>query len=199
MIDLNYLKYDGRQRNHQNGLTFYFSRNAQVLNFLIDVIGDRKRKIRVTMYPDISHGRAHVHINEHGASFAVDNGELLAGNADPKTCKMMGNWIDRHRGDLLQLWDLIKRGEVYEPVVEKIKREKTFQEFGFGGAEPRRKTTIDGVVIWHDDELLVEHMDDGRLLVVGTEDMYVVLPEGYPVDFISIESLSGSIIFRRGI
>ena len=122
MIDPRNLKYDGRQRNHQNGLIFYFTRQGHVLSFLIDVIGDRKRKIKVTMHPDINHGRAHVHIDEHGASFAVDNGELIVGNCDSKTRKMMKNWIARHREDLLQLWDTIKKGERYQPVVERIKQ-----------------------------------------------------------------------------
>lgn len=198
MIDFQNLKYDGRQRNHQNGLTFYFTRQGQVLNFLIVVIGDRKRKIKVTMHPDINHGRAHVHINEHGASFAVDNGELLAGTADPKTRRMVGNWIARHREDLLQLWDVIKRGEKHQPFVEKIKREKSIEEFRFEGAEPRYKTKIDGVVIWHNVELLVERMDDGRLLVVGVGDLYVAFPDDYPEDYITIESLSGDVqVWRR--
>lgn len=80
MINTRTIKYDGRQRNHQNGLTFYFTRQGQVLNFLIDFIGDRKRKVKVTMHADVNHGRPHVHIGDHGASFAVDNGELLVGN-----------------------------------------------------------------------------------------------------------------------
>ena len=45
MIDIGNLKYDGRQRNHQNGLTFYFTRKCQMLSFLIDVVDDKKRKI----------------------------------------------------------------------------------------------------------------------------------------------------------
>lgn len=103
MIDIGNLKYDGRQRNHQNGLTFYFTKKCQMLSFLIDVVDDKKRKIKVTMHPDINHDRPHVHINEHGASFAVDTGELLAGNCDNNTRRLIENWIARHRDDLNQL------------------------------------------------------------------------------------------------
>jgi len=89
MINTRTIKYDGRQRNHQNGLTFYFTRQGQVLNFLIDIIGDRKRKVKVTMHADMNHGRPHVHIGDHEASFAVDSGELIVGNCDAKTRKLM--------------------------------------------------------------------------------------------------------------
>lgn len=197
MINLENLKYDGRQRNYQNGLTFYFTKHGQVLNFLIDVIGDRKRKIKVTMEPDINHGRAHVHINGHGASFAVDNGELIAGNCDAQTRKMMKNWIARHREDLLQLWETIKRGESYQPAVERIRREKTFDEFGFRGDEPRCKTVIDDVVIWHNDDLLLERDNEGKVLVIGDGDMYVAFPKDYPDGHIKIESLNGDLQVKR--
>jgi len=80
MIDIRFLKYDGLQRNYQNGLTFYFTRQGYVLNFLIDVVGDRKRIIKVTMHPDSNHIRAHVHLDGHSASFAVDNVEMVQVN-----------------------------------------------------------------------------------------------------------------------
>lgn len=197
MIDTRNLNFDGRRRNHQNGLTFYFAKRGHVLSFLIDVIGDKKRKIKVTMHPDSNHGRAHVHINEHGASFAVDTGELLAGECDHQTRKMMKDWILRHQKDLLQLWNIIKRGERYQPAVEKIRYEKSFEEFGFSGNEPLYKTEIDKVVIWHNEELLVERDDDGIILVVGVGDMYVVFPKDYPEEHIRIEALSGDIKVRR--
>ena len=165
MIDIGNLKYDGRQRNHQNGLTFYFTKKCQMLSFLIDVVDDKKRKIKVTMHPDINHDRPHVHINEHGASFAVDTGELLAGNCDNNTRRLIENWIARHRDDLNQLWNIIKRGGIYKPAVIKIRRDKSYEECGFTGREPRNTTIFDGIVIWHNDELLKEHQNNGSVLV----------------------------------
>lgn len=197
MIDPRSLKYDGRQRNHLNGLTFYFTRQGHVLIFLIDVIGDKKRKIKVTIHPDINHGRAHVHIDEHGASFAVDNGELLAGNCDANTRKLMENWIARHRGDLLQLWDIIKRGGEYQPAVERIRHKKTFDDFGFRGDEPRYKSVIDGVIVWHNENLLVERDEEGKVLAMGEGDLYVVIPEDYPDGHITIVPLEGDLQVRR--
>lgn len=173
MIDIGNLKYDGRQRNHQNGLTFYFTKKCLMLSFLIDVVDDKKRKIKVTMHPDINHDRPHVHINEHGASFAVDTGELLAGNCDNNTRRLIENWIARHRDDLNQLWNIIKRGGIYKPAVIKIRRDKSYEECGFTGREPRNKTIFDGIVIWHNDELLKEHQNNGSVLVIGAGDMFV--------------------------
>lgn len=173
MIEVSDLKYDGRQRNHQNGLTFYFTKHCHMLSFLIDVVKDRKRKIKVTMHPDINHDRAHIHINEHGASFAVDTGELLAGGCDTKTRLLIENWITRHRDDLYQLWDIVKRGGDYQPSVKKIKLDKSFEESRFRGKKPRFKTIIDGAVIWHNDELLKERFNNGSTLVIGAGDMYV--------------------------
>lgn len=197
MIDISNLKYDGRQRNHQNGLTFYFTRNCHMLSFLIDVVEDRKRKIKVTMHPDINHDRAHIHINEHGASFAVDTGELLAGNCDNKTRLLIENWINRHRNDLCQMWDIVKRGGDYQPAVKKIKNDKSFEECGFRGKEPRYKTIIDEVVIWHNDELLPERYNDGSVLVIGAGDMFVILPAGYSDEYFTFESLGGSVKVKR--
>ncbi len=125
------------------------------------------------MHPDINHDRPHVHINEHGASFAVDTGELLAGNCDNNTRRLIENWIARHRDDLNQLWNIIKRGGIYKPAVIKIRRDKSYEECGFTGREPRNKTIFDGIVIWHNDELLKEHQNNGSVLVIGAGDMFV--------------------------
>lgn len=197
MIEIRNLKYDGRQRNHQNGLTFYFTKHCQMLSFLIDVVEGRKRKIKVTMHPDINHDRAHIHINEHGASFAVDTGELLAGGCDNETRLLIENWITRHRDDLFQLWDIVKRGGDYQPTVKKIRLDKSFEEYGFRGNEPQYKAIIDGAVIWHNDELLTERQNNGSILVIGAGDMFVILPAGYPDDYFTFESLSGTVQVKR--
>lgn len=193
MIDIRSLKYDGHQRNYQNGLTFYFTRQGHVLNFLIDVVGDRKIKIKVTMHPDGNHARAHVHIDGHSASFAVDNGELIAGYCDLKIRKLIKNWIIRHQEDIFQLWDIIKRGEKYQPIVEKIRLERSFEEWGFNGKEPRFKNVIDDATIWHNDKLLTEKKEDGNIIVIGTGDIFVGIPASYPEEHITIVSLDGEV------
>lgn len=193
MIDVENLKYDGRQRNHQNGLTFYFTRQANVLSFLIDTVEDKRRKIKVKMYHEINHDRPHVHIDGHDATFAVDTGDLLAGECDNKTRKLIGNWIARHRDDLLQLWEIVIRGEVYQPVVERIQRSRNNWEYHFRGAEPRYKTVIDDVIVWHNDKILIERNNNGGVLVVGVGDLFVVFPANYPRDHIVFDLLEGAL------
>jgi len=68
MIDERKIRYNGKL-NYQNGLLFYFSGNRHIISFLVRKIDDGKNLIRVTMHPDHNHGRPHVHINEHNASF----------------------------------------------------------------------------------------------------------------------------------
>lgn len=192
MINTNNLIYDGRKRNYQNGLTFSIDKRGTFFSFLVDVVGDRKRTVRVTMHPDVNHARPHVHINEHGASFAIDNGELLAGACDNKTRKLIEDWIARHREDLQQLWDIIKRGERYEPAVKKIKQNRSFEDYGFGVEEPKHKTVICGVTIWHDDDILVEDTPS-KTIIIGTGNIYVALSEGFDADFMDISSLDGDV------
>ena len=67
---------------------------------------------------------------EHEVSFAVDNGELLAGKCDNKTCKLIENWIARHRDDLNELWDIVKQGKDRTTAVNVIRLDKNFEECG---------------------------------------------------------------------
>lgn len=119
MIVVKKLRYKGKL-NYQNGLSFYFKAQGRVISFYVANVYDKKKKLKVTMQPDPNHKRAHVHIDKHDASFAIDTGELLAGQCDNKTCGMVGEWINKHRQDLLELWDIAKKGADYKPMVEKI-------------------------------------------------------------------------------
>ena len=192
MINTNNLIYDGRVWNYQNGLTFSINNRGTCFSFLVAVVGDKKRTVRVTMHPDVNHARPHVHINEHGASFAIDNGELLAGACDNKTRKLIEDWIARHREDLEQLWDIVKRGERYESAVKRIKQNRSFEDYGFGVKEPKHKTVISGVTIWHDDDILVEDILS-KTIIIGTGNIYVALPESFDADFMDISSLDGDV------
>lgn len=84
MIDFSKIRFDG-ELNVQNGLSFYVSIRPRIVSFLIETIGVRKRKIRVTILQELNHDRPHVHLDGHKASFAIDNGELLAGHCDNLT------------------------------------------------------------------------------------------------------------------
>ena len=92
MIDIKKLRYKGKLK-YQNGLLFYFKAQGRVISFYVDDFYHKRKKIKVTMQPDPNHKRAHVHIDKHDASFAIDSGELLAGQCDNKTCSVVGEWI----------------------------------------------------------------------------------------------------------
>lgn len=110
MINSGNLRFNGKL-NYQNGLLFYFSNQGHVVSFLISTIGDRKRKVKVTMHSDVNQERAHVHINNHGASIAIDTCEVLAGDCDNRTRRTIGDWINKNREDLLDLWEIVKSGQ----------------------------------------------------------------------------------------
>lgn len=196
MIDIRKIRFDG-SLNHHNGLTFYCSNRGRSFCFLIVVIGDRKRRVRVTMQPDINHVRPHVHIDRHRVSFAIDTGELLAGNCDGRTCRVMKDWIGRHRNDLNELWDAAKRGDEIAPLVNQIKKKKSFEEFGFKGVKPRNQTFAYGMYIWHEEEIVLERTVDGSITIVGDGNIYVGLPEDFPKDKLNAQSLSGRVLVSK--
>ena len=189
------LRLDGKL-NYHKGLSFSFSRNNHVISFLIDTIDDRKKKLRVTMHPDINHDRPHVHIGQHDASIAIDTGELLAGDCDNRTLATVQSWIARHRGALLELWEIVKGGGRYEQAVERIRRDLNYRDFGFRGEEPEMMTEIHGVKIWHTGEIVVDR--EGNIIIVVCDgDMFVGLPSDFTEGSMKFEAVDGKIIVKR--
>lgn len=190
------LRLDGKL-NYYNGLSFSFSRQNHVISFLIDTIGDRKKKIRVTMQPDINHERPHVHIGQHGASIAIDTGEILAGDCNNRTLATVQDWIIRHRRGLLELWDIAKGSGQYEQAVERIRRDLNFNDYGFRGEEPAEKTEIRGVKIWYNGEVIIER-ERNKVIVVCEGDMFVGLPSDFTEGSMIFEAVGGELTVKRG-
>ena len=145
------------------------------------------------MEPDVNHERAHVHINEHNASFDVDTGELMEGECDVRTRQTVQNWILRHKGDLLELWDIAKAGIDYRPYVRRIREDKDFTDFGFKGTKPDTFTIIERVKIWYEGELIQELDYNNVNHVISEGDMFVGLPEGFLEVRMIFESLNGKV------
>ena len=196
MIDKRSIRFDGTW-NNQEGLLFSFSRNGHAVNFLIETIGDKKRKIRVTMHPDVNHARPHVHVNGHGASFAIDTGELLIGQCDRKTREIVQAWIRRYKDDLLELWRIAKEGRRYEPAVDKIRLNKSFGDFGFTGDEPQKKEILNGAIIWHNGSFSTEYDAEGRLNVICEGDIFVGLTDSFRESSMMFKSLNGDVQMKR--
>jgi hypothetical protein len=67
--------------------------------------------IRFKIDGDKNHGRPHIHVdygkNHHAASFAIDNGERLAGGLNRKYDRPAREWIERNKTKLLEAWKLV--------------------------------------------------------------------------------------------
>ena len=86
----------------------------------------RKLNMKFRMEPD-NHQRPHVHIQygkeNHKASYAVNNGELLAGNLPTYQEKVVVNWISNHSDILNKLWITLKHGENHKSFIEQLKED----------------------------------------------------------------------------
>lgn len=75
----------------------------------------RTEQIRFKMYQELGHMRAHFHVDygasNHVAAYAVDTGERIAGNLDPKYDKAISAWTRANRNSLLAIWRALQSGE----------------------------------------------------------------------------------------
>lgn len=184
--------FDGKL-NYWDGLSFYYSRHDHVISFFIQEIGDRRRTIIVRMEPDINHGRAHVHIDKHNASFAIDSGELMEGQCDAHTQRTIQSWILRHRVALLELWDVVKCGKNYQPYVKKIQEDLVFTDFGFKGEEPENLLTVDGAKIWYEGDIFQKTGADNVNNIISEGDMFVGVLKDFREESFSFRSINGSV------
>jgi hypothetical protein len=71
--------------------------------------------IKVMMYwmDTGQHNQPHIHLKyaEHTASVDIKTGQLLAGKLPPKKLKLVQEWIDLHRDELMANWELASSGE----------------------------------------------------------------------------------------
>lgn len=113
--------YDGKL-HYLKGLTFYYSNRDQRISFYVaDIPGKKRKSTRIDMYKEQNHGRPHVHVDDHEASFAIDDPSTpLCGEIDNKTAKQVGEWIEKHRDTLNELWTALQKGENSE-VLEEIR------------------------------------------------------------------------------
>lgn len=195
MIDFSRIRFD--ELNVQNGLRFFVSRNPRSVCLRIETIGVGRRRISVTIFQEPNHYRPHVHFDGHSASFAIDNGELLAGHCDAMSQRSIGRWICKHRPDLIQLWDYVQQGGDYQTTLESIRRDKDFEDFGFKGQVPKHKKEVQGVLIWYNGALTIDKDKDGTIKVVCNGDLFVGVPYGVEDGGITFESRNGKLQKKR--
>jgi hypothetical protein len=77
--------------------------------------------IRIRMDGSKNHKRPHIHIDYgkeyHTASYAIDNGERIAGELDGKYDQGVGAWIVSSRPQLLRAWKLTQAGQNADVVI----------------------------------------------------------------------------------
>lgn len=73
--------------------------------------------VKVKMYQE-HHNLPHVHIDigkdNHSASIAIDNQAVLAGSIEKKYEKVVLNWIEKNKANLLIVWNNIQQGQVFD-------------------------------------------------------------------------------------
>ena len=73
--------------------------------------------VKVKMYQE-NHNKPHIHIDigkrYHVASIAIEDQEVLAGSIKPKHKKVINQWIDRNKENLLIIWENVKKGQNYD-------------------------------------------------------------------------------------
>lgn len=118
--------FDGKL-HYLNGLNFYYSKKETRFTFYVDSVPvNKRRRARIDMFKELNHARPHVHVDEHEASFAIDDGSLLCGECDNKTTKKVQDWIEKHRDALMELWTALNEGAnpvVYEEIRDRLSTE----------------------------------------------------------------------------
>jgi len=73
--------------------------------------------VKVKMYQE-HHNLPHVHVDigkdNHSASIAIDNQAFLAGSIEKKYEKVVLNWIEKNKANLLIVWNNIQQGQVFD-------------------------------------------------------------------------------------
>ena len=69
--------------------------------------------VKVKMYKE-NHNRPHVHIDignsNHNASICIKTSEILVGSVKKKYLKIISNWIEKNRDNLLKVWNSMQEG-----------------------------------------------------------------------------------------
>ena len=69
------------------------------------------------MYFDELHGpHFHALYAGHAAQISVLNGELLGGNLPPRALRLTNQWLELHRGELLENWERARMSETLKRI-----------------------------------------------------------------------------------
>ncbi len=73
--------------------------------------------VKVKMYKE-KHNLPHIHLDigrqNHVASISIEEQNILAGTVEKKYEKIVKNWINKNKENLLKIWDNIQDGETFD-------------------------------------------------------------------------------------
>ncbi len=99
-----------------------FSNNSPNSGQGLELLLKKHLELKIRMDANLNHFRAHLHIdygkNRHIASYAIDNGELLAGKATYNS--EVQPWIAEHRPNLLLVWKDLRGKGADETIVAEL-------------------------------------------------------------------------------
>lgn len=87
----------------------------------VEYLLKRNQPIALRMDGDKNHNRPHIHVDYgpdyHVASYAIDNGDRLAGTLDRKYDRSVREWIEDNRSLLLEAWAKTQAGKKPDEII----------------------------------------------------------------------------------
>lgn len=89
----------------------------------LELVLKRHLLLAIRIDGNLTHERAHIHLDyhrtKHMASYAIDTGELLAG--DSSYSSAVQPWIAKHRRNLMRVWKGIRGAGVDPKIVAQLR------------------------------------------------------------------------------
>ena len=117
------IKRELRQLQYDLAVSDSFARPLMpgCMQFLVVALKD----VTLRMDANTNHKRPHIHIeygkNHHAASYAIDNGECLAGDLETRRDRLVRAWIASNRTKLLELWKAAHDGKKFDAIVTELR------------------------------------------------------------------------------
>jgi hypothetical protein len=90
----------------------------------MEILLVKRKNMKIKMYQEAHHGLPHIHIDygkqSHTASYAIDSGLRLEGNLPRKYDNDLSGWLMQHRPKLLNIWNLLQKGEPHEHLLAEL-------------------------------------------------------------------------------
>lgn len=105
--------------------TIDFDTRVRPPDDVLELLIKQHQNIRLRMDGNKNHKRPHIHIDYgrhyHVASYAIDDGERLAGDLDRKYHRCVRTWISTHQALLLEAWRSTQAGQQPDEIIAALK------------------------------------------------------------------------------